>query len=51
MALLLALASALAVQDGGKLTWWGKNAQSPSAGFAEARRDGKRVLLYFTSHG
>src|SRR5262245_20247472 len=49
--LTLTLAALLAVQDGGKLDWKGKEPQTVAAGLAEARQAGKRVLLFFTSQG
>jgi len=43
-ALLLALA------DGGKLDWRGKR-DDPKAALEDARRQGRPVLLYFSSDG
>lgn len=47
LAILAALASA---QDGGKLDWRGKN-DEPRSAMEDARRQGKPILLFFTSEG
>jgi len=50
VAAILSLASAASAQDGGKLAWRGKN-EEPRAAMAEAQRQGKPLLLFFTSEG
>lgn len=46
--LLLALA---AVQDGGKLAWTGKDVEDARSAMADAKRQGRAMLLFFTSDG
>ena len=48
--MILALASAAAAQDGGKLDWKGKK-EEPKAAMAEAKKHGKAMMLFFTSEG
>jgi hypothetical protein len=47
----LTLAALLAVQDGGKLAWKGKDPSTPAEAFLGARREGKKLLLFFSSKG
>jgi hypothetical protein len=49
LATLLALSTAAAAQDGGKLNWKGK--EDPKAAMADAKRAGQPILLFFTSFG
>lgn len=49
LALLLALASAAAAQDGGKLDWKGKS--NPQQAILDAKALGKPMMLFFTSDG
>ena len=51
LALLTALAPAAAAQDGGKLDWKGKGKEDPKAAMADAKRQGKAMMLFFTSEG
>lgn len=51
LAALLGTALDLPAQDGGKLAWKGKGPDTPKAAMAEARRAGKPILFFFTSHG
>ena len=51
LAILPALAVGAAAQDGGKLNWKGKG-QDPVAGaLDEAERDGRPIMLFFSSEG
>jgi hypothetical protein len=50
LAALLSLASAASAQDGGKLSWKGKD-EDPRAAMAEATRQGRPMMLFFTSLG
>ena len=50
-AMLLVLASAASAQDGGKLAWKGKDKEDPKVAMAEAKRQGKPMMLFFTSEG
>jgi len=47
---ILGLASTAPAQDGGKLSWRGKT-EEPRAAMADARRQGRPLLLFFTSEG
>ena len=47
---LLALSASAAAQDGGKLPWSGKSGD-PKSAMAEAKRQGRPMLLFFTSVG
>lgn len=47
---LLAAVLVLATADGGKLDWRGKGGD-PKAAMEEARRQGRPILLYFSSDG
>ena len=47
----LSLATAAAAQDGGKLNWRGKDKDEPKAGMADAKKQGKAMMLFFTSEG
>jgi hypothetical protein len=49
--MVLALAAAAEAQDGGKLTWRGKGKDEPKFGMAEAQKQGKAMMLFFTSEG
>ena len=49
LALLTLSASAMA-QDGGKIPWSGKSGD-PKAAMAEAKRQNRPMLLFFTSVG
>jgi hypothetical protein len=51
LALLPALASAAAAQDGGKIVWKGKGADSLQAAFEDALRDAKPIVLFFSIEG
>jgi hypothetical protein len=51
IALTLALATAAAAQDGGKLNWRGKGKDDPKAAMADAKKQGKAMMLFFTSEG
>lgn len=51
ISMLLVLASAAAAQDGGKLAWKGKDKEDPKVAMAEAKRQGKAMMLFFTSEG
>ena len=51
ISLLLGMAAAAAAQDGGKLAWKGKGKEDPKAAMAEAKRQGKPLMLFFTSEG
>ena len=51
MLLLLVLSSAAFAQDGGKLAWRGKDKEDPKLAMAEAKRQGKPMMLFFTSEG
>ena len=51
MSMVLALATAAAAQDGGKLDWKGKGKEEPKAAMADAKRHGKAMMLFFTSEG
>ena len=48
--MLIAWAILACAQDGGKLDWRGKN-DDPTSAMADARRQGKSILLFFTSEG
>ncbi|HUR38001.1 MAG TPA: thioredoxin family protein, partial [Planctomycetota bacterium] len=50
LAMVVAASSAAAAQDGGKLSWRGKN-EDPKTVLAEARAQGRPSLLFFTSAG
>ena len=50
LATVLALSTAAAAQDGGKLPWKGKDGD-PKSAMADAQRAGQPMLLYFTSVG
>ena len=50
IAMALGLCSAAAAQDGGKLPWKGKT-DDPKAAMAEAKQQGRPMLLFFTSEG
>ena len=45
------LATAAAAQDGGKLNWRGKGKDEPKVGMADAKKQGKAMMLFFTSEG
>ena len=49
--MVLGLATAAAAQDGGKLAWRGKGKDEPKAGMADAKKQGKAMMLFFTSEG
>ena len=49
-AMALGLCSAASAQDGGKLPWKGKT-DDPKAAMAEAKQQGRPMLLFFTSEG
>lgn len=49
--MVLVLATAAAAQDGGKLNWRGKGKDDPKAGMADAKKQGKAMMLFFTSEG
>ena len=46
-ALVSALAGGAVAQDGGKIPW----NHDPQAGFKEAKKSGKPMMLFFTSEG
>lgn len=48
---VLALAAAAEAQDGGKLSWRGKGKDEPKLGMADAQKQGKAMMLFFTSEG
>ena len=48
---VLGLATAAAAQDGGKLNWRGKDKDEPKLGMADAKKQGKAMMLFFTSEG
>ena len=48
--ILLAIASSASAQDGGKLPWRGKS-DDPKAAMAEAKRQNRPMMLFFTSVG
>jgi len=50
LATLLALSTAAAAQDGGKLPWKGKSDDAKAA-MADAKRTGQPMMLFFTSVG
>jgi hypothetical protein len=50
IAMVLGLASAASAQDGGKLAWKGKNGD-PKGAMADAVREGRPMMLFFTSEG
>ena len=53
-ALMIALgcSGALSAQDGGKIPWKGKEANSDvKALMAEAQKEGKAIMMFFTSEG
>lgn len=47
---LLVLATSAFAQDGGKLPWRGKS-DDPKAAMAEAKRQNRPMMLFFTSVG
>jgi len=49
-ALILGLAAAASAQDGGKLPWRGKS-DDPKAVMADAKRQSRPMMLFFTSVG
>ena len=49
MSILLALLT-LAAQDGGKIAWTGKSGD-PKSAMADAKRQNRPMLLFFTSVG
>ena len=49
--MVLSLATAAAAQDGGKLNWRGKGKDEPKVGMADAKKQGKAMMLFFTSEG
>jgi len=49
--MVLALAAAAEAQDGGKLSWRGKGKDEPKLGMADAKKQGKAMMLFFTSEG
>jgi hypothetical protein len=50
IAMILGLASGASAQDGGKLSWKGKTGD-PKAAMADAAREGRPMMLFFTSEG
>jgi hypothetical protein len=50
IAMILGLASTAFAQDGGRLAWKGKTGD-PKSAMAEAGRQGKPMMLFFTSEG
>jgi hypothetical protein len=50
LAAVLAISTAAAAQDGGKLPWRGKN-EDPKAAMADAKRAGQPMMIFFTSVG
>jgi len=50
-AILCALAGSAAAQDGGRLDWKGKGQDPISPAFADALRDARPMMLFFTSEG
>jgi len=51
LGLLPALASLAASQDGGKILWKGKGADSVQSAYEEALRDAKPMVLFFSAEG
>ncbi len=53
MAILMlgGLGTAAAAQDGGKLDWRGKDKDDPKTAMADAKRQGKAMMVFFTSLG
>lgn len=49
--MVFGLATAATAQDGGRLNWRGKGKDDPKAGMADARKQGKAMMLFFTSEG
>jgi hypothetical protein len=49
--MLLGLASGAFGQDGGKLAWRGKGGEDPNSAMADARSQGRAMMLFFTSEG
>ncbi len=49
--LFLGLAGVASAQDGGKLNWRGKGKDEPKTAMADAKRQGKAMMLFFTSEG
>jgi hypothetical protein len=49
--MVLGLATAATAQDGGKLNWRGKAKDEPKAAMADAKKQGKAMMLFFTSEG
>jgi hypothetical protein len=48
---LFCLAAAAEAQDGGKLNWRGKGKDEPKTAMADAKKQGKVMMLFFTSEG
>jgi hypothetical protein len=51
VAMIFGLASIAVAQDGGKLAWRGKGKEDPKLAMADAKRQGKPMMLFFTSDG
>lgn len=51
VSMVLGFASAAAAQDGGKLDWRGKGKDEPKVAMADAKRQNKAMMLFFTSEG
>ena len=50
LALATGLCGTVEAQDGGKIPWKGKN-DDVKAALEEAKKDGKAVMMFFTSEG
>ncbi len=51
LALVAALSGTLAAQDGGKIPWKGKDSDDLKAIMAEAKKQDKAMMMFFTSEG
>ena len=50
VAFILALSAAASAQDGGKIPWRGRS-EDPKLAMAEAKKQGKPMMLFFSSVG
>jgi len=52
LALAVGICGTLAAQDGGKIPWKGKaKGEDVKALMADAKKDGKAIMMFFTSEG
>ena len=51
LAIVAALSGTLAAQDGGKIPWKGKGSDDLKAIMDEAKKEGKAMMMFFTSEG